>query len=116
MPPLRLANLVASLAARQPARRQYDFSLLYSLPKETLERTLVVFTSRDPIQQTAAVHRVFCQLDPSRLCPGGVQHAGAVPDTAKCTKLSDFARRGFAGEQGRAGVEGADASRSTPRR
>lgn len=76
---------------------QYDMSVLYALPKEVLERTLVVLLARDPVQQAASVHRIFAQLDPGRMCPGVEFKQGEPIDVARCTKLSDFVRRGFAG-------------------
>ncbi|KAL4447485.1 hypothetical protein ABPG75_004704 [Micractinium tetrahymenae] len=76
---------------------QYDMSVLYALPKEVLERTLVVLVVRDPVQQAAAVHRIFAQLDPGRMCPGVEFKQGDPIELARCTKLSDFIRRGFAG-------------------
>lgn len=59
----------------------------------------MVFSARDPIQQTAAIHRVFSQLDPGRMCPGKVVKPGADFDPNNCMKLSDFVRRGFAGAE-----------------
>ncbi|KAL4447441.1 hypothetical protein ABPG75_004660 [Micractinium tetrahymenae] len=76
---------------------QYDMSVLYALPKEVLERTLVVLLVRDPVQQAASVHRIFAQLDPGRMCPGVEFKQGERVEPARCTKLSDFIRHGFAG-------------------
>jgi len=61
-----------------------------------------VLTVRDPVQQTAAMHRVFCQLDPARMCPALDTTNRAHINYKKCTPLSDFARRGFAGAAVRA--------------